>query len=130
MKLRTEHYIAINYLALPRRGGLTVRELAELCEVNPQTLYNWQDNPVFAAELKRRMIRNSRALLPEMLDAAAKGVTEDRNAAMLKLLLQMNDMLTDPVNVSDKLDSAGDVEAMQERIKEYKERASKEKESK
>lgn len=123
MRLRTEHYIAINYLALPNRGGLTMQEIADKCGVaSRQTIYEWQDNPVFAAELKKRMIRNSRAKLPNMIEEAAKGVTEDRNAAMFKLFLEMNDMLADPVNVGDKLDEAGDVDAMQQRIEDYKKR--------
>lgn len=122
MRLETEHYIAIHYLALPKRGGLTMQELADKCGVSRQTLYRWQDDPVFAAELKKRMIRNSRAMLPDMIHEAAKGVTEDRNAAMFKLFLQMNDMLTDAVNVEDKLNQQGDIEAMQARIKEYKAR--------
>ena len=125
MRLETSHYIAINYLSLPNKGGYTMQEIAEEADISRSTLYSWLDNPVFAAEMKRRMIRNSRNLLPGMIEEAAKGVTEDRNAAMFKLFLQMNDMLTDAVQVSDKLDSAGDVDAIHQRIQEYKDRAKK-----
>lgn len=122
MHLRTEHLMAINYLSEPRRGGLTMQQIADKCGVSRQTLYDWQDNPVFAAELKKRMIRKSRLHLPDMISEAVKGVTEDRNAAMFKLFLQMNDMLTDAVSVEEKLDSAGDMDAMRRRIEEYQAR--------
>ncbi len=125
MRLGAEHYIAINYLSLPKRGGLTVQEIADECGVSRQSIYDWQNNPVFSAELKKRMIRNTRNKLPDMLDASMTSVIEDPNAAMLKLFLQMNDMLTDAVNVGDKLNEAGDIDAMQARIQEYKDRAAK-----
>ena len=120
MRLEASHYIAINYLALPKRGGLTMQQVADKAQVSRMTLYRWLDDPVFAAELKKRMIRNTRDVMPDMLNEAVKGVTEDRNAAMLKLFLQMNDMLTDAINVGDKLDNAGDIDAMRKRIEEYK----------
>jgi predicted DNA-binding protein YlxM (UPF0122 family) len=88
-RLGTEHYIAINYLALPKRGGKTMQEIADECSVSRQALYKWLDD------------------------------------AMFKLVLQMNDMLTDAINVGDKLDSAGDIDAMQKRIEEYKAKAKK-----
>lgn len=125
-RLETEHYIAINYLALPKRGGLTMQEIAEKSSVTRSTIYNWLDDPVFSAELKRRIIRNSRDRLPEMVNAAADAVVDDHNAAMFKLVLQMNDMLTDVVNVNDKLDQAGDIDAMQKRIEEYRQKTNKE----
>jgi len=120
VRLEASHYIAINYLALPKRGGLTMQQVADKAQVSRMTLYRWLDDPVFAAELKKRMIRNTRDVMPDMLNEAVKGVTEDRNAAMLKLFLQMNDMLTDAINVGDKLDNAGDIDAMRKRIEEYK----------
>lgn len=119
MRLETSHYIAINYLSLPKRAGLTMQQIADEAGVSRMTLYRWQENPVFAAELKKRMIRNSRMYMPDMIHEAMKGVTEDRNAAMFKIFLQMNDMLTDPVNVSDKLDEAGNIDAIRRRIEEY-----------
>lgn len=122
-RLGTEHYIAINYLAIPKRGGMTMQQIADEAGVSRQSLYNWLDNRTFDAELKKRIIRNTRNKLPEVTQAMVEAVTEDRNAAMAKLILQMNDMLTDSINVGDKLDSAGDIDAMQARIAEYKKKA-------
>jgi len=119
MRLETHHYIAINYLALPRRGGKTMQEIAEECQVSRQTVYKWLDNPVFAAELKRRIIRNSRDKLPDLVESMTEHAIADGNAALAKLVLQMNDMLTDAINVGDKLDSAGDIDAIQQRIKDF-----------
>lgn len=128
MRLEAHHLIAINYLALPRRGGLTMQQIADEAQVSRQTVYDWLDNPVFAAELKKRMIRNTRDAMPNMINEAMKGVTEDRNAAMFKLFLEMNDMLANDINVGDKLDEAGDLDAVKARIAEFERRGKKKEE--
>ncbi|MEN2464922.1 phBC6A51 family helix-turn-helix protein [Ornithinibacillus sp. JPR2-1] len=99
-----------------------MQQIADECGVTRKTLYNWLDDRLFDKELKKRIIRNTRNKLPEVTEAMVAAVTEDHNAAMAKLVLQMNDMLTDAVNVSDKLETATDIDAMQERIAAYKKR--------
>ncbi|WP_261133802.1 hypothetical protein [Bacillus sp. Marseille-Q3570] len=42
--LWTEHYIAIEYLVMPDRGGLTLEEIAEKCSVTRKVLYNWRQD--------------------------------------------------------------------------------------
>ncbi|TYS60484.1 hypothetical protein FZC76_21680 [Sutcliffiella horikoshii] len=121
--LRTEQLIAINYIALPKRGGLTMQQIADECKVSRQTLYEWMKDPLFESELKKQMIRNTRERLPEAIASMIDHVVDGGNAAMMKLLLQMNDMLTDSVSVDDKLTKAGDVDAMKERIAKYKEKS-------
>lgn len=99
-----------------------MQEVAEEAGVSRRSLYYWLDDKMFDSELKKRIIRNTRDKLPDVTAAMVDAVTQDRNAAMAKLVLQMNDMLTDAVLVGDKLDSSGDLKEMQKRIKEYKER--------
>lgn len=122
-RLGTEHYIAINFLSLPKHGGMTMQEIADEAGVSRQTLYNWLDDRMFDSELKKRIIRNSRRRVPELVESMADHAISDGNAALSKLLLQMHDMLTDPVSVGDKLDSAGNMEDMQERIDAYRKQA-------
>jgi predicted transcriptional regulator len=126
-RLRVEHYTAIEFLALPKQGGFTMDQIAEKCGVSRQTIHNWRKNPAFEAELKRQIIRNTQKHLPELTQAMVKHAIEQGNAAMAKLVLQMNDMLTDAVSVDEKLTVAGDVDAMKQRREEFlKRNASKE----
>jgi hypothetical protein len=117
-RLRAEHYIAIEYLALPKKERPTIEHIAEKCEVSKQTIHNWKKNPAFEAELKRQIIRNTQKHLPDLTQAMVKHASKG-NAAMAKLVLQMNDMLTDAVSVDEKLTVAGDVDAMKQRREEF-----------
>ncbi|WP_046214803.1 phBC6A51 family helix-turn-helix protein [Paenibacillus wulumuqiensis] len=119
--LTTEMYIAIKWMALPKRGGKTYEELAELVGVHRATLFEWKKNPVFEAELKREMIRNTQDKLPELLDSLIDIAIADGNAAMAKLALQVNGMLTDRVEIETKDSSDGvDLDALKDRIKQRK----------
>jgi predicted transcriptional regulator len=116
-RLNTEHYIAIGYLALPKKGGKTVAQIAEECEVTERTIYNWLKEPLFEKELKAEMIRNSRDKLPELLASLAEIAIEDKNAAMAKLALQVNGMLTDKYEIEAVDNGKGiDREAIKERL--------------
>jgi S-adenosylhomocysteine hydrolase len=106
-RLNTEHLIAIKWLALPKKGGKTIAEIAELCEVSEQSIYNWRKDPLFERELKREMVRNTLDKLPEVLEAVPDIIVRDGNAAMFKTLLQAHDMLTDKVEVETKTTTNG-----------------------
>ncbi|MEH7521699.1 phBC6A51 family helix-turn-helix protein [Bacillus sp. JJ1503] len=101
-RLNTEHLIAIKWLALPKKGGKTIAEIAQLCDVSEQSIYNWRKDPLFERELKREMVRNTLDKLPEVLEAVPDIIVRDGNAAMFKTLLQAHDMLTDKVEVETK----------------------------
>ncbi|MGG4453202.1 phBC6A51 family helix-turn-helix protein [Brevibacillus porteri] len=102
-RLETQHLTAINYLALPKKGGKTNVEIAQLCGVSEQSIYNWLKDPLFERELKAQMIRNSREKLPELIESLAEIAIRDGNAAMAKLALQINGLLTDKVEVETKV---------------------------
>ena len=99
-RLLTEHLIAIKLLARPKRGGLTMEEVAKECGVARSTLYEWKKEPLFEAELKREMVREGQSRLPEVLANMYTVAAETENAAMAKLVLQLNGMLTDKVEVT------------------------------
>lgn len=98
--IKPEQYIAIQYLAQPKNGGLTVEEVAKKCGVSRATIFNWRKQPLFEKELKAEMVRHSRNRLPENIDRLSDMVIKDGNAAAAKLLLQMNGMLSDKVEVT------------------------------
>lgn len=105
-RLNNEHLIAIKWLAQPKYGGKTLGEIAEICEVTERTLYNWRQDTLFERELKREMVRFQQGKLPEVLSNIYSVAAESENAAMAKLVLQLNDMLTERHDVStgDKKD--------------------------
>ncbi|WPS88830.1 phBC6A51 family helix-turn-helix protein [Brevibacillus halotolerans] len=100
--LNTEHYIAIGYLSQPKRSGKTMEEIAKECGVDRTTLYNWRKDPLFERELKRAIIRESIDRLPEVIESMADAAIDDKNAAAAKLVLQVNEMLTDRVEVEQR----------------------------
>ncbi|MBG9736582.1 helix-turn-helix domain-containing protein [Paenibacillus alvei] len=114
--LTTEHYTAIHWLALPRKGGKTYEEIAEMCGVHPNTIGNWRKDPLFEAELKRQMIRNSQDKLPELIESLPMIAMRDGNAAMAKLALQINGMLADKVEVETKQTDTTDVSELQKKL--------------
>lgn len=118
----------MEYFIQPKQGGLTNAEIAKKLKVSERTLYNWKNDPLFIKEYKRAVIQHTHHKLPAIINAMVKEVEDNGNAAMAKLLLQMNDMLPGSGEaVQDKLRSESSnaihsIEAMQERIREYKKR--------
>ncbi|EJR82876.1 hypothetical protein COK65_30575 [Bacillus thuringiensis] len=101
-RLNTEHLTAIKWLALPNKGGKTFEEIADICGVDERSLYNWRKDELFQRELKKEMVRNSQDQLPELIASLSEIAIRDGNAAMAKLALQINGMLTDKVEVETK----------------------------
>ncbi|KEK22481.1 phBC6A51 family helix-turn-helix protein [Bacillus gaemokensis] len=101
-RLNTEHLTAIKWLALPNRDGKTYEEIANECGVTRRTLQEWRKDPLFERELKKEMVRNSQDKLPELIASLSEIAIRDGNAAMAKLALQINGMLTDKVEVETK----------------------------
>ncbi|MCR8843093.1 phBC6A51 family helix-turn-helix protein [Paenibacillus sp. SC116] len=120
-QLGTEHITAIQWLAQPKKGGKTYEEIAELCGVHFNTIANWRKDPLFESELKRQMVRNSQDKLPELIESLSEIAIRDGNAAMAKLALQINGMLTDNVVVETKTSDATDTAALKAKLKELKE---------
>ena len=120
MALKPEQYDAIKYLAQPKQGGLTQEQIAERCGVTRKTLYSWKRTPEFEAELKAEIVRRSHDRLPELIDSMARFAIEDGNAAMAKLVLEANRMLTKQTEVSVNDNKAVSTEELQERLKALK----------
>jgi hypothetical protein len=119
-QLTQEQYDAIAWMAQPKRGGKTYDEIAQIVGVHRSTLFEWKKNPVFEAELKRQMVRNSQDKLPELIESLADIAIRDGNAAMAKLALQINGLLTDKVEVETKNADGTDITALKERIEAMK----------
>lgn len=122
--LTADQTLAIEWLSQPRKGGKTYEEIAAMCGVTARTLENWRKDATFEAEYKRAIIRNNSARLPDLIESLADIAIRDGNAAMAKLALQINGLLTDKVEVETKTSEATDVEALRQRIEAFKRRES------
>jgi hypothetical protein len=114
--LSADQYVAIEWLSQPNRGGKTYEEIAQICGVHFNTLGNWRKDAFFDRELKRTIIRNNSDRLPELVSSLTEIAIRDGNAAMAKLALQVNDMLTDKIEVDTKESAITDVDALRQRI--------------
>jgi len=115
-RLEAHHLIALKWLALPKRGGKTMNEIAEEASVTRGTLYDWIKDPLFDKELKKEIIRETMNRLPEVLASLTDAVVNDHNAAAAKLLLQVNGMLTDKIEVDNKGTGITDIDALRTKL--------------
>lgn len=122
-QLTAEQFIAIEWLAKPRKGGKTYEEIATICGVTARTLENWRKDATFDAEFKRAIVRENSAKLPELVDSLSTIAIRDGNAAMAKLALQVSGMLTDKVEVETKDGEGTDLAALRARIEAAKVRS-------
>ena len=120
MALKPEQYIAIKYLAQPNKGGLNYDQIAERCGVHRSTVFEWKRKPEFEAELKAEIVRATHDRLPELMASMAEFAINDGNAAMAKLVLEANRMLTKQAEVTVDTGKSVSTEELQERLKALK----------
>jgi transcriptional regulator with XRE-family HTH domain len=120
--LKPEQYVAIEYLSQVKNGGLSQDEIAEKCGVSRTSLYNWRQDDVFQAELRRQIARNTMNRLPEVMNAMVESAISLKSAAAAKLIMQACEMLTDHTVIDDKrnMRNGTDTEDLKERIKALK----------
>lgn len=85
---------------LSAQHGKTYEEIAEEVGVTGRTLYNWRATDLFNDELKRAIVRNTHDDLPAIFESIAGHIIRDGNAALFKVLLQANGMLTDKQEIT------------------------------
>lgn len=119
-KLSELQVAAIEYLALPKRGGLTYAEIAEKVGVDERTLLRWRNDETFHNALTRKVIRNTADRLPEVMASVPDHIIQDGNAAMLRTLLQAHGLLTDKVEVEQKGGADTDLDAMRAEIERHR----------
>lgn len=94
---------------------MTYAQIAEKCEVDERTLYNWRQDDAFNNELNRRIVRSLSERLPEMIASVPDHVIADGNAALFRTALQALGLLTEKVEVDNK-NGTIDVDAIRERL--------------
>ncbi|RVT62790.1 phBC6A51 family helix-turn-helix protein [Niallia taxi] len=119
-KLSELQISAIQYLALPKRGGLTYEQVAAELGITDKTLRAWRKDDAFNEELKRQIMRSTIDRLPEVMESIPDHIIKDGNAAMFRTLLQAHGLLTDKVEVSTQGNNATDIDEMKARIEELR----------
>lgn len=114
-RFSAQQQIALELLTLPKKGGMTYAQIAEKCEVDERTLYNWRQDDAFNNELNRRIVRSLSERLPEMIASVPDHVIADGNAALFRTALQALGLLTEKVEVDNK-NGTIDVDAIRERL--------------
>lgn len=120
-RLNEKQTAAIEFLALPKRGGLTYDEVAERVGIARSTLQEWRKDDAFISQLNRRIIQNTQEHLPEIFEAAIKGITEDRNAAIFRTFLQAHGLLTEKHEIESK--GSVDIDAMRAKVEAHRTKA-------
>lgn len=106
-QLTEQQLQAIEWLALPNRGGKTIKEVADDVGVSERTVQRWRTDEQFVKAVARRVMMLSQDRLPEMMSAAPDLFLKDGNAALLRTLLQAYGLLTDKVEVKSEGAGAG-----------------------
>src|SRR5690554_4793052 len=120
-RLNEKQLAAIALLSVPKRGGLTYKQIAEEVGVAEKTLHEWRKLDHFNEEIKKQVLRNSVDRLPEIFDSVPDHITKEGNAAMFRTFLQSLGMLTEKVEVENKaVDS--DVDSIKAEIERMRRR--------
>jgi hypothetical protein len=85
--------------------------------------FYWRREEEFERELRREMVLRSAAKSPELIDSLSDIAIRDGNAAMAKLALQNNGMLTDKVEIEQtNRTEASDADSMRAEIERFRKR--------
>lgn len=119
-RLNERQIAAIEYLSLPKRGGMTYAEIAAAVGVTERQLYTWRQDDTFADAVVKRTIRNASEYLPDIMASVPKHIIEDGNAAMLRTYMQSIGALTEKVEIDTKGNTDADVDKMREQIEKMR----------
>lgn len=119
-RLNERQIAAIEYLSLPKRGGMTYAEIAAAVGVTERQLYTWRQDDTFADAVVKRTIRNASEYLPDIMASVPKHIIEDGNAAMLRTYMQSIGALTERVEIDAKGSTDADVDKMREQIEKMR----------
>ncbi len=119
-RLSEKQIVAVEYLALPQRGGLTYTEIADNVGVTERQLYNWRQDDDFMDAVVKRTIRNAAEYLPDIMASVPKHIIEDGNAAMLRTYMQSIGALTEKLEIDSKGSVSEDVDKMREKVEKFR----------
>jgi transcriptional regulator with XRE-family HTH domain len=121
-KLNEKQLAAIAILSLPDRGGLTYKQVAERVGVAESTIHEWRKLDHFNDEIKKQVLRNAVADLPNIYASIPRHIIDEGNAAMFRTYVQTLGMLTEKVEINDSSEGASDVESIKAELERLRQR--------
>lgn len=119
-RLNEKQIAAIEYLSMPKRGGMTYEQIAEQVGVTERQLYNWRQDDAFMDAVVKRTIKRAAEHLPDIMDSVPRHIIEDGNAAMLRTYMQSIGALTDKIEIDSKGNAGDDVDKIREEIEKFR----------
>ncbi|MEJ9310380.1 phBC6A51 family helix-turn-helix protein [Priestia megaterium] len=119
--LNENQYKAIGLLLEGKKN----QDIAEELGVHRNTITNWLKDDAFQAELRKAATRHSQHRLGELIDRMYEVAINEGSAAMAKLILQSQGMLTDRISMDQtitKKEGLIDYEAIDEEIAAFAKR--------
>lgn len=121
VKLSEKQIAAIEYLSLPKRGGLTYEQVAEEVGVSKPTIFAWKKKDDFNKALKDEIVRKTTDRLPEVFDSMVDNIIDTGNAAAFRTMVQMHGMLTERLEIDNKDGSSADMDEMKAKLEKFRE---------
>ncbi len=115
-RLNERQIAAIEFLAIPGRGGMTYAQIAEKVGITERQLYTWRQDDAFMDEVVRRTIQNAAEYLPDIMASVPGHIIDDGNAAMLRTYMQSIGALTEKVEINTGDGGSGDVDKIREEV--------------
>jgi len=119
--LNDTHYKAIELLLEGKKN----QEIAETLGVHRNSITNWTKDETFQSELRKAAVRHSQHRLGELITRMYEVAINEGSAAMAKLILQSQGMLTDKVSVDQtitKKEGIIDYDTIDEEIESFAKR--------
>ncbi|AQX56041.1 phBC6A51 family helix-turn-helix protein [Priestia flexa] len=92
--LSTNMQIAAELLALPSRGGFSLKEISEKASISERQLRNWRNDSRFQNLVAQKTRQNVKEVIPNVLEAVVQRAIEG-SAKHAELVLKYEGLLTD-----------------------------------
>lgn len=123
-KFNEKQVAAIELMSLPKRGGLTYKEIAEKVGISERQFHRWKDDPEFKMAVANRALENLYEEVPEVFNANLKRAKAGE-VRSVELFYKLLGLLVDraEVEVENKGDASNDdikndIEAMRQMLKD------------
>lgn len=122
-KFSGQQAMAIEFMALPGRGGLSYEEIAEKVGISSRQFYRWRQEPEFKDAVVQMALINIKDDLPDVFQANIKNAKKG-NAKHIELIYKLMGMLVDmkEVEVTKKGEDndaiKDDIKRMRQMLKE------------
>ncbi|MDE4086192.1 phBC6A51 family helix-turn-helix protein [Planococcus maritimus] len=91
----TNMQVAAELLALPSRGGFSLKEVAVKAEISERQLRNWRQDGRFQALVEKKTRTNVKEIMPDVFASIIDRAVNEGSAKHAELLLKYQGLLTE-----------------------------------